>query len=159
MEAEEARQRHKRLNYVESKGDSGSSKKSKSSFSLSSQSMPQLTKSSGFVSMRRSGSTGPNRVICFRCGQQCHKASNCNRNLSRQQQAHSQSPAQGRGQSPAYYYCGQSSHIKRSCSQLIGRGNTFGPRNSGGYRQAKVRDRGTSQFNHTYVSHVNYLSA
>ncbi|CAL5390446.1 unnamed protein product [Camellia sinensis] len=46
MEVDKARQRHKRLNYVESKGDSRSSKKSKSSFSSSSQSMPQLTKSS-----------------------------------------------------------------------------------------------------------------
>ncbi|XP_028097665.1 uncharacterized protein LOC114297429 [Camellia sinensis] len=97
MEAKEARQRHKRLNSVESKGNFGSSKKSKSSFFSSSQSMPQLTKSSGSISMRSLGNAGPNRVTCFLCGQQGHKASNCNRNLSRQQQAHSQSPAPRKG--------------------------------------------------------------
>ncbi|XP_028109994.1 uncharacterized protein LOC114308591 [Camellia sinensis] len=120
MEAEEAKQKHKRPNYVDSKGNSGSSKKSKSSFSSSSQSMPQPTKSSGSVSMRSLGNTGPNLVTCFRYGQQGHKASDCNRNLSHQQQAQSQSPAQGRGQSPACYYCGQLGHIKRSCPDWKG---------------------------------------
>ncbi|XP_028081829.1 uncharacterized protein LOC114283201 [Camellia sinensis] len=87
LEAEKSRLKHKRSGYMESWSDTGSYKKSKGSFSSSFQSLPQQTKSSGFVSMKSSKNTGPSHITCFRCGQQGHKASECKQNLNHQQLA------------------------------------------------------------------------
>ncbi|XP_028124704.1 uncharacterized protein LOC114321700 [Camellia sinensis] len=84
---------------------------------------------------------GPTHVTCFRCGQQGHKVAKCKQNPGHQQQTHSQSKAQGRGQLPTCYHCKQSGHMKRSCPQLVmirsaSRSQSFGSYQEGqGQRQ------------------------
>lgn len=134
LEAKEARQRHKRLSYAESKSDTGSSKKSRGSSSSSFQSTPQQSKSSGFVYVRSSRSAGPINVTCFRCSQKGHIAIECKQNPSHQQPTRSQSQAQGKGQLPTCYHCKQSGHMKRPCPQLVGMGSASRSRKSGSYQ-------------------------